>query len=111
VELASGIYVHWKRLKAGGKEAYEAAVVLGAPAVHCLLPSAQKAPETLDGAHRPGGLAGCPSTGKARTVDLLVPAEAEIVVEGWIETEYLEPEARSAIAWPRQPAGITPTWR
>ena len=30
---------------------------------------------------------------KAKTVDLLVPAEAEIVIEGFIDTEYLEPEA------------------
>src|SRR6202043_889328 len=30
---------------------------------------------------------------KAKTVDLLVPAEAEIVIEGLIDTEYLEPEA------------------
>jgi 4-hydroxy-3-polyprenylbenzoate decarboxylase len=29
---------------------------------------------------------------RARTVDLLVPAEAEIVIEGLIDTEYLEPE-------------------
>ena len=29
---------------------------------------------------------------KAKTVDLLVPAEAEIVIEGTIDTEYLEPE-------------------
>src|SRR5207302_3018088 len=39
-------------------------------------------------------LAGAPiNVVKAKTVDLLVPAEAEIVVEGYIETEYLEPEA------------------
>ncbi len=30
---------------------------------------------------------------KAKTVDLLVPAEAEIVIEGLISTETLEPEA------------------
>jgi 4-hydroxy-3-polyprenylbenzoate decarboxylase len=30
---------------------------------------------------------------KAKSVDLLVPAEAEIIVEGLIDTEYLEPEA------------------
>ena len=30
---------------------------------------------------------------RAKTVDLLVPAEAEIVIEGFIDTEYLEPEA------------------
>ncbi len=30
---------------------------------------------------------------RAKTVDLLVPAEAEIVIEGFINTELLEPEA------------------
>ena len=30
---------------------------------------------------------------RAKTVDLLVPAEAEIIVEGYIDPEYLEPEA------------------
>ena len=41
-----------------------------------------------------GGLAGAPiNVVKARTVDLLVPAEAEIVIEGFIDTEYCEPEA------------------
>ena len=29
---------------------------------------------------------------KAKTVDLLVPAEAEIVIEGYVNTELLEPE-------------------
>ena len=41
-----------------------------------------------------GGLAGAPiHVVKARTVDLLVPAEAEVVIEGMIDTEYVEPEA------------------
>ena len=41
-----------------------------------------------------GGLAGAPiNVVRARTVDLLVPAESEIVIEGLIDTEYLEPEA------------------
>jgi 4-hydroxy-3-polyprenylbenzoate decarboxylase len=40
-----------------------------------------------------GGLAGAPiNVVKAKTVDLLVPAEAEIVIEGLIDTELLEPE-------------------
>ena len=30
---------------------------------------------------------------RAKTVDLLVPAEAEIVIEGLVDTEFLEPEA------------------
>jgi UbiD family decarboxylase len=56
--------------------------------------SAQKVPESLDELHVAGGLVGAPiNVVKAKTVDLLVPAEAEIVIEGFIDTEYLEPEA------------------
>src|SRR3989454_85675 len=92
LELRPGIYVHWEKMKRAGKK-LPAAVVLGAPP--CIaFASAQKAPETLDELHLAGGLAGVPiNVVKAKTVDLLVPAEAEIVVEGFIETEYLEPEA------------------
>jgi 4-hydroxy-3-polyprenylbenzoate decarboxylase len=54
----------------------------------------QKLPETLDEIHVAGALVGAPiNVVKAKTVDLLVPAEAEIVIEGFIDTEYLEPEA------------------
>src|SRR5438105_3060347 len=92
LELRPGMYVHWEKMKRAGKK-LPAAVVLGAPP--CIaFASAQKAPETLDELHLAGGLAGAPiNVVKAKTVDLLVPAEAEIVVEGYIETEYLEPEA------------------
>ena len=58
------------------------------------LKNIQKLPEKLDEIHVAGGLVGAPiNVVKAKTVDLLVPAEAEIVVEGFIDTEYLEPEA------------------
>src|SRR6266567_7038646 len=41
-----------------------------------------------------GGLAGSPiNVVKAKTVDLLIPAESEVVIEGLIDTEYCEPEA------------------
>ena len=41
-----------------------------------------------------GGLAGAPiNVVKAKTVDLLVPAESEIIIEGFIDTTTLEPEA------------------
>jgi 4-hydroxy-3-polyprenylbenzoate decarboxylase len=41
-----------------------------------------------------GGLAGAPINAvRARTVDLVVPAESEIVIEGEIDTQYVEPEA------------------
>ena len=70
-----------------------AAVVLsGPPAVTFV--SSQKIPETVDELEVAGALVGSPiNVVKAVTVDLLVPAEAEIVIEGFIDTEWLEPEA------------------
>src|SRR5438105_4822952 len=92
LELRPGIYTHWEKMKARG-EKLPAAVVLGAPPCVAFT-SAQKVPEALDELHVAGGLVGAPiNVVKAKTVDLLVPAEAEIVVEGYIDTEYLEPEA------------------
>jgi 4-hydroxy-3-polyprenylbenzoate decarboxylase len=92
LELRPGIYTHWEKMKALGKK-LPAAVILGAPPCVAFT-SAQKVPESLDELHVAGGLVGSPiNVVKARTVDLLVPAEAEIVVEGYIDTEYLEPEA------------------
>ena len=92
LELRPGIYTHWEKMKARG-EKLPAAVVLGAPPCVAFT-SAQKVPEALDELHVAGGLVGTSiNVVKAKTVDLLVPAEAEIVVEGYIDTEYLEPEA------------------
>ena len=92
LELRPGIYTHWEKMKARGQK-LPAAVILGAPP--CIaFTSAQKLPETMDELHVAGGLAGAPiNVVRAKTVDLLVPAEAEIVIEGYIDTEYLEPEA------------------
>jgi 4-hydroxy-3-polyprenylbenzoate decarboxylase len=68
-------------------------VVVGCPPVISYA-SVQKLPENLDELAVAGALAGGPiNVVRAKTVDLLVPAEAEIVIEGWIDTEYLEPEA------------------
>jgi 4-hydroxy-3-polyprenylbenzoate decarboxylase len=93
LELRPGIYNHWERLRARGFKKLPCAVVLGAPP--CVtFASVQKIPETLDELHVAGALVGTPlNVAKAKTVDLLVPAEAEIVIEGFIDTEYLEPEA------------------
>jgi UbiD family decarboxylase len=92
LELRPGIYVHWEKMKRRGQK-LPAAVVLGAPPCVAFA-SAQKVPEALDELHVAGALVGAPiNVVKAKTVDLLVPAEAEIVVEGLIDTEYLEPEA------------------
>jgi 4-hydroxy-3-polyprenylbenzoate decarboxylase len=92
LELRPGIYTHWQKAKKKGQK-LAAAVVLGAPPCVAFT-SAQKVPENIDELHVAGGLVGGPiNVVKAKTVDLLVPAESEIVVEGWIDTEYLEPEA------------------
>jgi len=93
LELRPGIYNHWEKLRARGFKKLPCAVVLGAPP--CVtFASVQKLPETLDELHVAGALVGAPiNVVKAKTVDLLVPAEAEIVIEGFIDTEYLEPEA------------------
>jgi UbiD family decarboxylase len=92
LELRPGIYAHWQKAKKKGQK-LAAAVVLGAPPCVAFT-SAQKVPESIDELHVAGGLVGGPiNVVKAKTVDLLIPAESEIVVEGWIDTEYLEPEA------------------
>ena len=91
LELRPGIYTHWEKMKARGQK-LPAAVILGAPPCVAFT-SAQKLPETMDELHVAGGLAGTPiNVVRAKTVDLLIPAEAEIVIEGYIDTEYLEPE-------------------
>ena len=92
VELKAGGYLHWLKYKALGRPMPTAVVVGLPPAI--AYASVQKAPETIDEISLAGGLVGSPiNVVKARTVDLMVPAEAEIVIEGYIDTEYLEPEA------------------
>jgi UbiD family decarboxylase len=92
VELRAGIYAHWLKCKARG-EPLPCAVVVGCPPVVSYT-AVQKLPENLDELAVAGGLAGGPiNVVRAKTVDLLVPAEAEIVIEGLINTELLEPEA------------------
>src|SRR5205823_5244063 len=54
----------------------------------------QKLPVGVDEFTVAGGLAGSPiNVVRAKSVDLLVPAEAELVIEGLIDTEHCEPEA------------------
>jgi UbiD family decarboxylase len=92
LELRPGIYTHWLKYKQRG-EKMPAAVVLGAPPAVTFV-STQKLSESLDELEVAGALVGSPlNVAKAVTVDLLVPAEAEIVIEGYIDTEWLEPEA------------------
>jgi len=83
---------HWKRCKEK-QLSLEAAVVIGPPPVIAFA-AAHKAPRGVDEHTIAGGLAGIPiNVVKCKTVDLFVPAEAEIVIEGIFSTEFMEPEA------------------
>ncbi|MCZ6615560.1 MAG: UbiD family decarboxylase [Chloroflexi bacterium] len=82
---------HWERCRERGIP-LEAAVVIGAvPAVSYT--ASQKVPPTMDELALAGGLAGEPiKLVKCQTVDIEVPATAEVVIEGIIPTKYLEEE-------------------
>lgn len=85
-------YLHWEKYKALGKPMPCAFVLGGPPPVAYVGP--QKLSIGLEEMAVAGGIVGRPiNQVKAKTVDLMLPAEAEIVIEGWIDTEYLEPEA------------------
>ncbi len=87
----AGGYVHWKKHKAKG-ETLPCAIVLGCPPYVAFM-GPQKLGLDVDELDIAGGLAGEPiNVVRAKTVDLLVPAEAELVIEGEIDTHLLEPE-------------------
>jgi 4-hydroxy-3-polyprenylbenzoate decarboxylase len=89
--MRQGGFEHWKKYQAR-RERMPVAIVVGCPPVVAFV-GPQKLPIGLDEMGVAGGLAGGPiNIARARTVDLLVPAEAELVVEGYVDTEYLEPE-------------------
>jgi UbiD family decarboxylase len=92
IELRTGGYMHWEEWKKRG-EPMPCAIVIGAPPVVSFT-AVQKVPEKFDEFQISGGLCGRPlNVVRAKTVDILVPAEAEIVIEGYISTDLLEPEA------------------
>ena len=83
--------VHWEKCRKTGKP-LEAAIVIGpVPAVgYC---SAVRFPYEVDELAVSGGIAGEPiDLVKCRTVDLEVPATAEIVIEGLLPTDSMERE-------------------
>jgi len=89
----AGGYQHYLAHQKRGDKTMPCAIVLGCPPYVAFM-GPQKLPLGVDEFTVAGGLAGAPiNVVKAKTVDLLVPAEAEIVIEGLIDTEYVEPEA------------------
>lgn len=88
----AGGYRHYVKHQGRGDKTMPCAIVLGAPPCVAFV-APMKLPIDLDEIGVAGGVAGGPvNVVRARTVDLLVPAEAEIVIEGLIDTEFLEPE-------------------
>jgi UbiD family decarboxylase len=88
----AGGYQHWLKYRAR-REKMPIAIVIGAAPVVCFT-SPQKLPSDLDEMAVAGALAGQPiPVVKGVTVDLDVPADAELVIEGMIDPENLEPEA------------------
>jgi 4-hydroxy-3-polyprenylbenzoate decarboxylase len=87
----AGGYLHWQKYRKLKKPMPIAIVIGCAPVV--MFTGPQKLPIDLDEMAVAGGLAGTPiRIVKAATVDLDVPADAEIVIEGLIDPELLEPE-------------------
>jgi len=88
----AGGYLHWLKYNQR-KEQMPIAIVIGAAPVICFTGPAKLAID-MDEIAVAGGLAGEPiRMTKAVSVDLDVPADAEIVIEGLIDPEWLEPEA------------------
>ncbi len=89
----AGGYRHYQMHQKRGDKEMPVAIVVGCPPYVAFL-GPQKLPIGVDEFEVAGGLAGEPvNIVKAKTVDLYVPAEAEIVIEGYIDTENVEPEA------------------
>jgi len=88
----AGGYLHWRKYRERNEPMPIAIVIGAAPVV--MFTGPQKLAIDLDELGVAGALAGEPiRIVKCKTVDLHVPADAEIVIEGLIDPQKLEPEA------------------
>ncbi len=87
----AGGYQHWRKHNKAKTKMPCAFVIGAAPVV--MFTGPMKLPIDLDEMAVAGGLAGSPvRIAKCVSVDLDVPADAELVIEGLIDPELLEPE-------------------
>jgi UbiD family decarboxylase len=88
----AGGYLHWLKYRER-REPMPIAIVIGcAPVV--MFTGPQKLAIDMDELGVAGALAGAPiEMAKAKTIDIDVPASSEIVIEGLIDPQMLEPEA------------------
>jgi UbiD family decarboxylase len=85
-------HLHWELWKKRG-EKMPCAVVVGCPPSVAFM-GPQKLPVGVEEMAVAGGVVGAPIRQvKCKTIDIMVPAESELVIEGLVDTEYLEPEA------------------
>jgi 4-hydroxy-3-polyprenylbenzoate decarboxylase len=83
--------IHWRKCRER-KMPLEAAIIVGCPPVVSYA-CVQKIPYSQDEYDVAGGLVGEPiQLVKCKTVDVEVPAHAELVIEGRLPTDFLEPE-------------------
>src|SRR5450432_914180 len=88
----AGGFLHWQKYQAL-KQPMPIAIVIGAAPV-VMFTGAQKLATDLDEMGVAGALAGRPvPVAKCVSIDLDIPADSEIVIEGLIDTDKLEPEA------------------
>lgn len=88
------LITHWNKCRQRGIPLQAAAVIGAVPAV-CMA-SVTRMPYGTDELAVAGGIAGEPiEVVKCETVDIEVPATAEIVLEGEIPTDYIEPDPAS----------------
>jgi 4-hydroxy-3-polyprenylbenzoate decarboxylase len=88
----AGGWAHWLKYRERGEKMPIAIVIGAAPVV--VFPGPQKLVMDQDEFAVAGGLAGQPiEMVRCRTVELQVPARAELVIEGFIDPAVLEPEA------------------
>ncbi len=92
VRAGQDLRAHWEKCKQEGKS-LQAAIVTGAsPAIGFM--ATTKLPYGFDELAVAGGIAGEPiELVKCKTVDIEVPATAEIVIEGELPTDFMEREA------------------
>ena len=91
VELRPGGFRHWLAWKEL-RQPMPCAVAIGPPPA-VSYGAVQKVPLDLDEIAVVGGLIGAPvNVVQGISVDLMVPAESELIIEGFVDTEYLEPE-------------------
>ena len=86
-----GVAIHWNKCREKGVPLPAAIVIGGPPCIGYV--SVTDFPIDTDELAVAGGIAGEPlEVVKCKTVDLEVPAHAEIVIEGEVNTRELEPE-------------------